>query len=235
LRFDVRGMGDSEGPRRGFEHLDDDLRAAVDALCRELPRVRGVVLWGLCDGASASAFYAARDARVVGTALVNPWVRTDAGEAEAVVRHYYRRRLMTAAFWRKFAAGGIRPDRAIGEFARTAWLAFTQRAASTAPHDGGGDAAAVPLPARLGLGVGGFAGAVLVGLSGNDRVAEEFRLASARPGPLATALGSAKVESVTWPHADHTFSSAQWQEEAAAATLVWIERRIAPSLQRTDQ
>ncbi|MFY7949699.1 MAG: hydrolase 1, exosortase A system-associated, partial [Gemmatimonas sp.] len=77
LRFDVRGMGDAEGEPRSFEALDDDLAAAIDALVRACPQAPGVLLWGLCDGASASLLYLRRrpDPRVKGLALANPWVR----------------------------------------------------------------------------------------------------------------------------------------------------------------
>ncbi|MEO6566032.1 MAG: alpha/beta fold hydrolase, partial [Casimicrobiaceae bacterium] len=50
LRFDYRGMGDSEGDRRSFDEIDADIAAAIDTLCREAHLAR-VVLWGLCDGA----------------------------------------------------------------------------------------------------------------------------------------------------------------------------------------
>src|SRR5690606_34940732 len=48
LRFDYRGMGDSEGEPRDFEAVGDDLRAAVDCLYAQLPALRGLTLWGLC-------------------------------------------------------------------------------------------------------------------------------------------------------------------------------------------
>ena len=35
---------------------------------------------------------ATRDPRVAGLALLNPWVRSDAGLARARVKHYYRQR-----------------------------------------------------------------------------------------------------------------------------------------------
>jgi len=38
LRFDHRGIGDSDGEPRRFDELDDDLRAALDALHAEVPR-----------------------------------------------------------------------------------------------------------------------------------------------------------------------------------------------------
>src|SRR5436190_1422083 len=73
LRFDYRGMGDSEGERRDFESVAPDLRAAVDALCVACPATRRVVAWGLCDGASAVLMFAAGDARSQGIAAAHPW------------------------------------------------------------------------------------------------------------------------------------------------------------------
>ena len=66
LRFDYRGMGDSEGDPRNFEAIDADIRAAVDAFIVAVPQLREVVLWGLCDAASATLFYGPTDARVTG-------------------------------------------------------------------------------------------------------------------------------------------------------------------------
>ncbi len=80
MRFDYRGMGDSEGEPRSFESIDADLRAAIDTFFREAPGLEEVVLWGLCDAASAALLYAATDARVAGLVLLNPWVRTESGE-----------------------------------------------------------------------------------------------------------------------------------------------------------
>ncbi|WP_313872610.1 serine aminopeptidase domain-containing protein [Rugamonas sp. DEMB1] len=46
LRFDYRGMGDSEGAARDFEAVSADLRAAIDEFFRQVPTLRDVVLWG---------------------------------------------------------------------------------------------------------------------------------------------------------------------------------------------
>ena len=59
LRYDYRGMGDSPGNLRNFEHVQADIRAAIDALQASRPALRQFVLWGLCDGASAALMYAA--------------------------------------------------------------------------------------------------------------------------------------------------------------------------------
>ena len=50
LRFDARGMGDSDGDARTFESIDDDIGAAIDGVRRAL-RACG----GSCCGACATA------------------------------------------------------------------------------------------------------------------------------------------------------------------------------------
>src|SRR5258705_4562348 len=109
LRFDYRGMGDSPGHFQGFEHVGAYIRAAIDALIAHAPGVRRVLLWGLCDAASAALLYASSDPRVIGLVIANPWVRSPATEARARVRHYYLRRLFSADFWKKVLSGGWGP------------------------------------------------------------------------------------------------------------------------------
>ena len=46
LRFDYRGMGDSEGDMRTFEDIDDDIRAAIDTFMTQASNIQQVMLWG---------------------------------------------------------------------------------------------------------------------------------------------------------------------------------------------
>jgi len=71
MRFDYRGMGDSEGEMRTFEDVRPDIRAAVDQFCVQVPGLREVAIWGLCDAASAALFYAHQDSRITGLVLLN--------------------------------------------------------------------------------------------------------------------------------------------------------------------
>ncbi|WP_343870442.1 hydrolase 1, exosortase A system-associated, partial [Caenispirillum bisanense] len=141
LRFDYRGMGDSGGSFRGFEDCGADIAAAIDALVARLPMVREVVLWGLCDGATAIAFYQAqnRDPRVVGAVLLNPWARSDRTLAETQVRHWYGKRLTSGAFWKKLMTGGVDVRAAAGGLIGT--LATRFRSASPAAVAAAGGAA----------------------------------------------------------------------------------------------
>src|SRR5450830_838138 len=95
LRFDYRGMGDSEGQPRDFEAVSAAIAAAIDALQHSLPAIKQVVLWGLCDGASAALLYCheTHDPRVSGLCLLNPWVRSETSLARTQVKHYSPRDL----------------------------------------------------------------------------------------------------------------------------------------------
>jgi exosortase A-associated hydrolase 1 len=108
FRFDVRGMGDSTGTFQGFERLAPDIGAAVDAFYATVPGLKRVVLWGLCDGASAALLYLERaDPRVGGLVLLNPWVRSAHTLAQAQVSGYYARRAIDPATWRALLRGAI--------------------------------------------------------------------------------------------------------------------------------
>ena len=102
FRFDYEGMGDSHGDFVGFEYAGESIRAAIDVLYREIPSLKDLILWSLCDGASASIFYAPADReRITAMILANPYVHTEEGEAQAILKHYYIRRLFEKSFWQK--------------------------------------------------------------------------------------------------------------------------------------
>jgi len=223
LRFDYRGMGDSDGPRVPFEQTGPDIRAAVDALCRSVAGIERVVLWGLCDGAAASALFAPGEPRVAGLALFNPWVRTAEGEAEAMLKHYYRRRLLDARFWRKLRRGDVHVGRSLASLWRTATRAFSKRAAA---RDETNALATGPLPERVGRALLQHDGPVLIALSERDTVAAEFELIASRAGPLCQVAARPNAARVRLEGADHTFSSAQWRNDAATATVAWLHRHF---------
>jgi len=207
LRFDYRGMGDSEGEPRTFESIDADIRAALDALCHETGASRAV-LWGLCDGASAALMYAAQDRRIAGVVALNPWVRSIQGEASTRLRHYYLKRLAAPDFWKKVLGGRFRPAAAAGD------LAATVRNAR------GPVASTAPFLERMDAGWRAFGDRVLFVLSGRDLTAREFEAwARGTPGRRAR-LDAARV--VALPGADHTFSDRALRDAVAAATIEWI-------------
>ncbi len=200
LRFDVRGMGDSSGEPRGFDGLSDDIAAGVNALAAALPAGAGIVLWGLCDGASAALLYLAerKDPRVHGVCLLNPWVRTEQTLARTHVQHYYGRRLLQRDFWRKLLGGGV----ALGALRDAAAAVRMARGPAT------GDATApADFRTRMLQGLLGFGGSVLLVLSGNDFTALEFKQYAAQSPAWQDAMADARTRHLHLPGADHTLSN----------------------------
>jgi exosortase A-associated hydrolase 1 len=220
MRFDYRGMGDGSGAMRTFEQVEADLRAAMDAFVANYPPIRRVVLWGLCDGASAECFYAANDRRVAGAVLVNPWVRTEAGEARTYLRHYYLRRLLSRAFWQKLLDGGIDLQASLGSFLRAFRLALGARREGVRRSARQVDESDGPLPERMARGLQCFDGRILVILSGNDYTAKEFCQVRAESVSWARALNGA--DSALLEEADHTFSTHAWKAWVAETTARWV-------------
>jgi len=215
LRFDVRGMGDSSGAQRSFEHISPDIGAAVDTLMTEQPQLRGVVLWGLCDGASAALLYLhdTADTRVQGLCLLNPWVRSAETLARTQLKHYYLRRLMQRDFWAKLLRGGV-GVKAVGGLASN-----IRDSSGTAS---GGKQAASQFHDRMTIGWEAFRYPVQIVLSGNDYTAKEFLACLVARPTWQRLMQRASSSRVDIAEADHTFSGAQARSAAEAATLLWL-------------
>ncbi len=219
LRFDHRGLGDTGLPLQPFEDLDDDIAAGIQALLAAQAGLEGVVLWGLCDAASASLLYVARrtDARVRALALLNPWVRSPAGEARARIQHYYWERLRSADFWRKLLQGGVRWGAA-----RDWWR--LRRQARSGPTDPANPASpTAPFQTLMARGWHRFTGPILLQLSGRDQTAREFEgVADVFP----VWAGWPQHPGLTrqdHPEADHTFSQRDLQDASSQALIAWLK------------
>ena len=219
LRFDYRGMGDSEGAPRTFESVSDDLRAAIDAFFKAQPALESVVLWGLCDGACAALFHAPDDARVSGLVLLNPWVQTEAGQARAQLKHYYLARLTAPQFWLKIAAGNFNYVAAAHSLRET--IARLVKPA-TKPGSDANDMAATALPEKMRTSLARFNGQVLLILSGQDLTAKEFLDTVARCGDWQKLLRAPRVTRHELAAADHTFSRREWRDQVARWTAAWM-------------
>ena len=228
LRFDYRGMGDSAGTLRNFEHAQDDIGAAIGALQAAQPDVQRVVLWGLCDGASAALLYLheTADPRVAGLALLNPWVRSEASLAKTQVKHYYTQRLKEPEFWRKLVSGRV----ALG--AVTGLLRNLRTAFGGSRDSGGQDGhqSRPPYQHRMARAWAAFTGPTLLMLSELDLTAREFTEYTAASPSWQQALGQGNTTRVTVAGADHTCSSPPAQRAVEAATVHWLRTAGLTSL-----
>ncbi|WP_457446916.1 hydrolase 1, exosortase A system-associated [Roseateles sp. P5_E4] len=217
LRFDYRSMGDSPGEARDFLGVDADIAAAIAALLAARPALKRVVLWGLCDAASAALLYleSTGDPRVAGVALLNPWARSAATLAQTHVKHYYWRRLREKGFWLKLLRGGVGLTalRTLGGNLRLARGAGKAKTDSRSFQD------------RMAAGLRAFNGPVLLILSGDDYTAREFvgfaRSSAAWQGLLVRPT----LDLHDMPTADHTFSAIQDQDSQCRICLDWLRTR----------
>lgn len=221
LRFDYRGMGDSGGEPRTFERIGEDIRRAIDVFFESVPALKDVVIWGLCDAASAALFYAHQDTRISGLILLNPWVRTEQGAARARLRHYYLGRLFQASLWRKVARGEFNLREAAGSLGRFLVDAAGYRRSPDATAER--PASEAPLPARMEDGFRRFHGKVMLILSGNDLTAQEFKDMVAGSRRWRRLLAGERVTRYDLPEANHTFARRDWRSQVARWTEGWVK------------
>jgi exosortase A-associated hydrolase 1 len=217
LRFDYRGMGDSSGRQRDFQDITPDIGASIKALQTHDGRVKKVVLWGLCDAASAALMYAqtTQDARLAGLCLLNPWVRSEASLARTHVKHYYAQRFLQKTFWQKLLSGRI---------GSTALLGLASNIKKSITSDTAPQLAASSYQDRMAQGWRDFNGQILLVLSGADLTAKEFLECVATAPAWRGALSLSHVARHDLPSADHTFSDRLALEQLQTATGAWLNK-----------
>ncbi len=109
LRYDRRGVGQSEGHDPGFQHTQDDIAAALAAFRAAVPDLRRIIAFGNCDAAAALMLHgAALD--LDGLVLANPWtLETEETEAAppAALRQRYLAKLANPREVLRLLTGGV--------------------------------------------------------------------------------------------------------------------------------
>lgn len=231
LRFDARGVGESEGewnePEEGasiksqYKLIEEgawvaDAHAAIDFVVRETG-ARRVVLAGLCGG-GATAMHAAGHPNVYGVVTVGMPVRVQAditGVADMVDEKIksetgrYFGKLLNPAAWRRFLT--FQTDYAV------LWAVLSQRVARLFRKDRA-------LDPRLNAGlVRSFESAVaqrkqiLFVYPEKDYLWLEFQELFESRFPRKAA----RFELATIPQANHTFTEPSWQDALHAIVDAW--------------
>jgi exosortase A-associated hydrolase 1 len=228
MRFDYRGMGDSEGEPRSFASVDDDIAAAIAAFYQVCPELSGIVIWGLCDAASAALFYAYQNERVRGLVLLNPWVYTEQGAATVYIKHYYLQRLLSPDFWRKIFSLKFDYLASLASLLAICGKTLgksTRVINNTAKTDNSRAElvdANLSLPVRMRECIRRFKYPVLLILSGKDLTADEFKDVIATDAEWQALLADGRVTRYDFMESDHTFSSSVWRNQVADWTLRWL-------------
>ena len=221
MRFDHRGLGDSEGAFQGFEALHDDIASAIVEFRRRVPGLERIVLWGGCDAASAALMSAYRFPEVVSIVAANPWVNSERTAARVQQKHYLSR-LRQWSFWRKL----FRMEYDIASYLRSACANLRSRLASR------NGAHAAPSTAnmqthyieRMLRGLQQFDGSVLFLMSGHSLISREFDELVASDREWNKACSGEDRERHEIPGADQTFSSAQARAQMLDAASSWARR-----------
>ena len=222
MRFDYRGLGDSTGDFQGYDHIAEDLQAAVDAFRLAVPELKRVVLWGGCDAASGAMIHGWKISGVESLILGNPWISTEEIRS-AVLRKHYTKRLREAHFWRKlirfeynlidYAIAGV--QKVTARISRL--LSPQERTRSATVENNIGR----PIDRML-AGLRQFNGPVLFLMSGRSMVSNEFdELINGDPAWQAVYNRPA-CKRVDLPDADQTFSDGDSRKRVNQEILQWV-------------
>lgn len=217
FRFDYRGMGDSGGAQRTFESIEPDLLSAIAAFRAKVPTMHRLVIFGLCDGASAALMSACDVEGLAGLILANPWVRRPESQNATLVRHYYKDRLASREFWSKLLSGRVLVMRSAAEAMRRLLAIGRMRFGHR------GDVPRTDFVTAMLSNWRNFSGDRLVILSERDLTAREFEDMYRRDPEWARIPITARTRICRIKDADHTFSSTEHRIVVERACVEFLE------------
>lgn len=167
LRFDRRGIGDSDGPPGDFSSSAPDIAAALAAFRSECPGLTGIAAMGNCD--AASALMLAGGAGCDALILSNPWTieNAEAPPPPDALRGHYASRLRDPRAILRLLKGGVNLRALLGSLIG---------ALKPAPPPTG-------LAQDMAAGLARFPGEVRILLAGRDRTAQAFVTAWQKDDP----------------------------------------------------
>lgn len=223
MRFDYRGLGDSEGQFKGFTAVTADIQAALATYLKAVPGMREVVLWGGCDAASASMINGWKFPEITGLVLGNPWVHAQETGDLVAVKHF-RSRMGDADFWRKVLRLQYNPLPAAMTLLRAAWHRVSLRLGREPTARANTlDDPSLPFQRRMMFGLSRFRGDVLMLMSGRSLVSKEFdELVAAQAGWQEAMRAPRHLVRYEIADADQAFSTVEARLEVNRTILSWM-------------
>lgn len=226
MRFDHRGLGDSEGDFKGFQFLEGDITAAIAAFKARVPGLRGVILWGGCDSATAALINAHKFPEVICVIAGNPFV-TSAATSTQVARKHYRSRLLQASFWSKL----VRLEYNIGDYAAAALRRLRRRSGADGQARGA-SARREDFLSELLTGLRRFDGKVLFLMGDRFLLSDEFDALMESSPEWASAYQKTGHDRLDIKGGDQVFSSREAQERMFDAASDWLHAAYPERLTR---
>jgi uncharacterized protein len=226
MRFDYRGVGDSEGALTEFPGKGPDIAAAIDLFTTSLPGLNEIVIWGLCEGASAALFYAPKDSRVTGVILVNPYIFSEDTMARADLKHYYLPRLRSPDLYAKIYRrefNYVRSIRVLFNYLLTALGISKSHQGVYNDEAPGENSSSVDSLAEV---LKSFKGQVMLILSGDDLLSVAFKNTVAASQQWQELLSASRVTRHDLPEANHIFSCRLWRDQIALWVSQWLDSRF---------
>ena len=236
LRFDYRGIGDSDGEFGGFDSVAPDLEAAITTLSEQIPTLKNVILWGGCNAASAIMMHAWRFPLVNGIVVSNPYLGKHNLAEKAKWLHFYNR-IMQKSFWQKLFKGQYDFKPYLKKLAvfkqQTVEKQPVAKATNTAPSGNDkGNFAAAPSSSnnqpgyvieQMLNGLTAYQGQCLLFLSENSIQSNEFRVLLKTTRSWKRLFKQSSVSMQTLASADQNISSLKSQEAVRGLTLSWLK------------
>lgn len=189
MRFDRRGVGDSEGVNMGFRSSAEDIAAALAAFRSHCPALERVVGFGNCD--AASALMLSGGAGFDGLVLSNPWTyedeHADAPPPPAAIRARYAAKLKNPRELLRLVSGKV-------DLRKLFRGLVSATAKPAAPTD---------LAAKMAAGLAQFGGPARILIADRDRTGQAF----------LTGWNERDTRLQRCPGADHAYSddsSREW-------------------------
>ena len=225
LRFDYSGMGYSEGFPKRFYEIDADISGAIDLVQQQDADIKKIYLWGLCDAASAIAFFAHEDPRVNGIVLLNPWVRSEASHSKALLSNYYQDRFFNIEVWKDLIKSPKKMLMAVISLFNVIFKVVKSKFSRSNSNISIGitvEERVNDIAASMFKGLTKYSGKICFILSGNDLTAQEFEQVLASNGWLNQENSQTKTQIHRINDANHTFSSNRWRSQVEQITLDFV-------------
>ncbi|WP_168427381.1 hydrolase 1, exosortase A system-associated [Candidatus Colwellia aromaticivorans] len=226
FRFDYQGMGDSEGELSDFYSVLPDVDNALKVFVQQCPTLERVALWGLCDAASVAMVYAAYSPPIVDQLiLLNPWVRQTQSKAQAVLKHYYLKKIMSSQFWWSLFCGKLNVVSSIKDVLGQFKKAYFSGCSSQLQVEQKKSMRQLPQLTEdnyisyMQQGLEAFNGNVSLIMSGEDLTAKEFEQLISKDDKWKQCMKDKCSARLDVADANHTFSTKAWRTEVERFTL----------------
>jgi exosortase A-associated hydrolase 1 len=221
LRFDYRGIGDSEGNYLGYKATESDLRSAIKALKSSMPHVQDIFLWGGCNAASAIMMYAWKFPEIKGFAVSNPFLGNGYEVARARQYHYMNR-VKEREFWVKLISGKYNLISYLKSFLNHVFrkvISLIKNAEKGAPLSSDAE----PSVAEMMLdGVRKLNGEIVIFLSGKSVQSQAFSAMLDSSPEWKKEFSREGFRVVSLPDADQAFSELKERKKLISIAHTWL-------------